>query len=372
MPHDIIMRTSIPDGRRVICISDIHGHLKYLDAILGKLDFSEDDLLIIIGDVIESGEASLGALRRVMELVKNGNCIALCGNWEHFMHMLFMSDSPDAGEGLLVRALELDDYYGSSLLADMCRELGMEFSAELDMAAVLPKLRAHFAEELAFMDNMPLMLDCGEFVCVHGGVPTLDEAEIMKLEPHSLLKNDAFAEQGHFFDRWLITGHWPVANYDTTIASFSPHIFTDSKIVAIDGGCGKQEAAQLNALIFRAGAAGEFETAYVDDFPRVIALEDQAASEKPLHTVWGTRFIDVIEKNGGWAKVMHHATGKILEVPEQRLWLQNGREVLGDYTDYALPIENGDVLSVVFETDRGICCKKGGVSGWYYGKHEKI
>ncbi|MBQ4090671.1 MAG: metallophosphoesterase [Clostridia bacterium] len=372
MPHDMIRRIHITDNRRIICISDIHGHLKYLDELLKKVHFADDDLLIIIGDVIESGEASLGALRRVMELTEAGNCIALCGNWEHFMHILFMSDSPEDMKGLLTRALELDDYYGSSLLADMCRELGIEFSAGLDMAAIMPKIRTYFAKELDFMANMPLMLDCGEFACVHGGVPSLDEAEILKLAPYELLKNDAFAEQGRRFDRWLITGHWPVANYDREIARFSPHIYAESKIAAIDGGCGKQEAAQLNALIMRMGRPGEFEWESVDGFPRIAALEAQAASENPLHTVWGTRFIDVIVKNGGWAKVYHHATGRVLEVPEQRLWMQNGKEVLGDYTDYALPVEKGDILSVVFETDRGLCCKKDGASGWYYGRYEKI
>lgn len=372
MSHEIIKRLQIVNGRRVICISDVHGHLKYLDELLKKVHFSADDILIIIGDVIESGEASLKALQRVMELEKAGNCNMLAGNWDYYMHIWLMSDDPIENNSLLRRSIELRDYYSSSTFSDMCAEMGIELTLESDMRVILPMVRERFADEIAFMGDLPIMLDCGEFVCVHGGVASLDEAEILKNDPYDMLKNDAFAEQGHRFGRWMITGHWPVANYDREIARFSPHIFPESKIAAIDGGCGKQEAAQLNALIMYAGKPGEFSWEYVDDFPRVIALEAQEASENPLHTVWGTRFIDVIEKSGGWAKIYHHATGRVLEVPEQRLWMQNGKEVLGDYTDYALPVEAGDELSVIFKTDRGICCKKDGVSGWYYGKYEKI
>ena len=232
----------------------------------------------------------------------------------------------------------------------------------------MPLVRRRFAEEIAFLGNMPIMLDAGAFVCVHGGTPTLDEAEISKMDPYSLLKNDSFATQGHAFNRWVMTGHWPVANYDEDIARFSPHIFPESKIIALDGGCGTQEAAQLNALIMQ---DSKFEWAFTDDFPRVTALDPQSPSENPLHTVWNTRFIDVLEKNGAWAKVLHHATGKILEVPTQRLWMQGDTEVLGDFTDYALPVAPGDTLSILIETDRGLYCKKADISGWYYGRYEK-
>lgn len=370
MGHELIVKQKLEQGRRVICISDVHGHLAHLDRLLEKIAFSAEDFLIVIGDAVESGKASLGTLRRVMELEKAGNARMLAGNWDYAMHVWLTSEDTGVHAALLRRTLELDGYYGSSLLSDMCREIGIELPPGSDMAVILPQIREYFAKELAYLGNLPIMLDCGDFVCVHGGAPTLDAAEINKMDPYDLLKNDAFAEQGHAFDRWVITGHWPVANYDREIARFSPHIFPESRIAAIDGGCGKQEAEQLNALIMRIGRPGEFEWDYTDDFPRVTALEAQKSSEDPIHTVWTTRFIDVLEKNGEFAKVFHHASGKVLEVPAARLWVQNGKEVLGDYTDYALPVEKGDMLSVLLKTEKGLYCKKGDVSGWYYGKYE--
>lgn len=370
MPHELIKHVRFAAEQRIICISDIHGHLDYFDRLIEKISFSSDDRLIIIGDIIENGADCLGALRRAMELKSLGNCEVLAGNWDYFMHIWLTSEDPIDNAGFLSRTLELKDYYGSSLLWDMCREIGITLTHDSDMSAIMPKIRAHFSKEIEFLGDLPIMLDCGDFICVHGGSDTLDEAEIRTKDPYSLLKNDSFAAQGHIFDRWVITGHWPVSNYDLDIARFSPHIFPESRIAAIDGGCGKKDAAQLNALIFNSGSVGDFEWEYVDDLPRVVALDPQEPSENPLHTVWNTRFIDVIEKNNGWAKVFHHATGRTLDVPEQRLWVQNGKEVLGDCTDYALPVTAGETLSVIFETDRGLCCKKGDISGWYYGRYE--
>lgn len=371
MPHELIRRIRFEEGRRIICISDIHGHLTHFDRLLKKINFCPDDFLIIIGDAVEDGYASLGSLRRIMELEKAGNTLMLSGNWDHFMHRMLISNEPWYQATLLDLALKRSKYLGSSMLLDMCKELDIPLSAKTDLPSLMPTIREHFAGEIAFMGNLPIILDAGEFICVHGGIHTLDEAELAKCDPYYLMKNDAFVEQGYSFDRWLITGHWPVSNYDKHIANYGPHIYPNQRIAAIDGGCGKQEAAQLNALIMYAGRPGEFEYDFIDDFPRVTACDRQQPSENPIHTNWSTRFIDVISKSDEFAVVHHHATGRQLEVPLRRLWLQDGTEMLGDYTDYELPVEPGDVLSVLFETSKGLCCKKGSVSGWYRGKYEK-
>ena len=371
MPHDLMRHIRFAEGQRIICVSDIHGHLSHFDRLLEKINFGGSDFLIVIGDAIEDGSASLGSLRRVMELEKSGHAMMLTGNWEYFIHLYFISDNPDEQAILLKSSLARRDYSGSSLLSDMCDEAGIKLTPESDMREIMPVIRSRFAEEISYMGNLPYILDAGDFVCVHGGVPTLNEAELAKLDPYTFLKNDSFAEQGHKFGRWLITGHWPVANYDSDIARFSPPIYQENRIAAIDGGCGKQEAAQLNALIMHAGTPGKFEYDFVDDFPRVIALDSQTPSKNPIHTNWNTRFIDVISKGAEFATVYHHATGRHLEVPVKRLWVQNGKEVLGDFTDYELPVESGDILSVLFETSKGLCCKKGDISGWYRGRYIK-
>lgn len=70
----------IPRGRRILAVSDIHGHVHFLKKVLEKAGFCEDDELIIDGDIIEKGPYSLETLRYVMELDKKPNVHVISGN----------------------------------------------------------------------------------------------------------------------------------------------------------------------------------------------------------------------------------------------------------------------------------------------------
>ena len=65
-----IRRVSLPDHRRILMISDIHGHADGLRVILDKARFTRDDALIIVGDLIEKGPQSLDTVRLVMRLCR--------------------------------------------------------------------------------------------------------------------------------------------------------------------------------------------------------------------------------------------------------------------------------------------------------------
>ena len=62
----------IPEGRRILVISDIHGNMEYFRGVLELAGFGDDDELIIDGDFLEKGPDSLGVLRCIMELCKKG------------------------------------------------------------------------------------------------------------------------------------------------------------------------------------------------------------------------------------------------------------------------------------------------------------
>lgn len=48
-----IAHISTPPGKRTIVISDIHANLPYFKALLEKINFSDDDILILNGDFLE-------------------------------------------------------------------------------------------------------------------------------------------------------------------------------------------------------------------------------------------------------------------------------------------------------------------------------
>ena len=63
-----IEQINIEPGKRILVTSDIHGHLSYLKKVLEKASFCDDDILFIVGDMIEKGPENLKTLRYVMEL----------------------------------------------------------------------------------------------------------------------------------------------------------------------------------------------------------------------------------------------------------------------------------------------------------------
>lgn len=78
--------------------------------------------------------------------------------------------------------------------------------------------------------------------------------------------------------------------------------------------------------------------------------------------------MEVLEPGEEFSRCLHKKTGReVLVLTEYLYELEDGWHCENS-TDYRLPVERGDVLSVVRRTSRGALCKKAGVTGWYLGK----
>lgn len=75
-----IKHLQIPKGRRILAVSDIHGHCSLFQRLLKQADFSDSDILILIGDLIEKGRENLASLRYAMDLSQQSNVTVLMGN----------------------------------------------------------------------------------------------------------------------------------------------------------------------------------------------------------------------------------------------------------------------------------------------------
>ena len=71
-------------------MGDIHGEADRFYAMLEKIHFSEEDILILLGDVIDRGPDGIALLLEIMEMP---NVIMLLGNHEYMMLQYL---SPDA------------------------------------------------------------------------------------------------------------------------------------------------------------------------------------------------------------------------------------------------------------------------------------
>lgn len=370
--NDIVkINYTVPAGKRILVTSDIHGHLNFLKNVLKSADFCENDLLVIIGDVIEKGPESLKTLRYVMELCKKGNVIVLAGNVDLWRVQMIEDINESNSESFYQYLLSQRKWKGSSLFDDMASECGLEVSSAAAVTAAKSTVLSHFKAELDFLRSRPIILETQSCVFVHGGLPraSLDDTE--GLNKWNFLKYDNFMETNLRFEKYVVVGHWPVTLYGEKIAQSEPVIDTEKKIISIDGGCGLKPDGQLNLIVIPDISCdiSEIKKYHYDEFPRYVALDSQNASDDSIHIKWTNNEIKEIETKDDFTYVQHIQTGKKLWIHNDYIYLEHRSN---DYTDYVLPVEKGDIISVVKPTSRGYIAKKDGVTGWYYGKIEKV
>jgi len=363
MNYAVVEKLSFPAGKRILAVSDIHGNLPYFRALLEKARFSEDDELVLLGDMVEKGAESLDTLRFIMELSTRPNFHAVSGNCDVW-HMVF--DSPDPA-----LAYHLPNYMLSKggLLADMCARSGVEVREGMDMDAMYEILSRDYAAEFDFLRSLPTVIDTERYTFVHGGLPSDDIAHTPAAK---CMKCDDFLHMGRKFDKWVIVGHWPVMLYREDIVCANPIIDAESRIVSIDGGCVLKDDGQLNALVIPCDGSEDFGLISYDPFPTARVKSAQAGSERSAYFRWGDNRVRVIERGEEFSLCEHKRRHYRMEILTKYLTGPDEDAVCNDCTDYVLPLEAGDTVSIVEITSRGYFVKHNGVSGWYYGELEAI
>lgn len=184
------------------CISDIHGEYDLFMHLLDKIKYSNSDRLIVCGDLIDKGAASVRLAKTIFDL-PNSYCIM--GNHEY---MFFK-------------------FYRSRM-----------HSAILDFDAILWHLQKYFPEDGNLLDwdtvdmlvDLPYYIEENDFICVHAGVPMDECGRLLPLNEVSL---EEFVHDRRFKDPMVLPkeskcvffGHTP-----TTYINPIPKILTYPKV----------------------------------------------------------------------------------------------------------------------------------------------
>ena len=358
-----VIRPEIAPGRRVLAISDIHGNLPFLKGVLKKARFSPADVLILVGDLLEKGQDSIGVLRYVMELSRTHTVYALCGNCD-YIDRVFLEGQPGIDEELW----PVFRFWGNrSVMMQLGVELGLAPQGPEDLPRLRQAILEQFPAEAEFLLTMPQILEAGNFLFVHGGVSREDRLE--ELLAYSCMKNDNFVGQGLRFEKWVVVGHWPVTLYDPCIPSARPLISEEQHIISIDGGCSLKVDGQLNALIIPDVFGDVVDYTAYDGLPTVMAEADQQASGNPLNIRWSDSAVDVLREEGDVCWCRHISTGRELWILKEYIYPRRADGYLHceDSTDYRLPVSKGDRLKLVRRSSIGFLVKKEGITGWYMG-----
>ena len=368
--NTVIQRVSFPDGRRILITSDIHGHADGLRALLKKANFNKNDILIIIGDMVEKGPQSLETIRLAMELQKQYSAYVLMENVDLWRLEFLQSDDPETQKEMLRYSLRAMEWWGGSLLHDLCRELGVDLAADTDIVSLFPEIKRHFAPEMAFLKSLPTILDTQKMIFVHGGIPHERLDELEGTDAYPLLKFDDFYHTDLSFHKYVVVGHWPAVLYSKTYPDFRPVIDRQRHIISLDGACGVKHEGQLNLLVLDDWQSEDFHLITWDHLPVITALDAQAPSpaDQAIYIRWSDRWVTLKNRGEEISRVVYH--GQEIDVPTQYLGQENGRDYSCDATDYLLPVQPGDQLLLITKLSQGCVVKKDSVAGWYLGRYK--
>ena len=354
-----VERLHVEPGRRIIAVSDIHGNLPYLQGVLKKCTLTPDDVLVIVGDLLEKGPDPLGTLRWVMELGKTYDVHTICGNCDFWQDFCDLPEDPDMDAFYIRYLVGRNKGWGDGIIAQMLHELGIEISPDMDLRAAKAAVRENFVPELDFLRNLPHILETEDYIFVHGGyVPEKGAFACMKL--------DAYRNVAKPHEKWTIVGHWPLVLYHEDITDARPIIDVDLRLVSIDGGCVLKDDGQLNAFILP-----DMTWVSYDPFPTARVKTGQAANDRHYYIRHGDNEVEILQDGPEFCRCRHLRTGYEMDILADNIRTREGnRATVNDCTDYLLPLQPGDEISIVRQTSRGYQSKKDGISGWYFGEIE--
>lgn len=364
----------VPKGSRMLAVSDIHGHCQHLRRLLTMAEFSEKDILFIVGDIVEKGPESLKTLRYVMDLCERYQVYPSIGNVDQ-RRVQRLEDLTLEGAQVLLEDIKYRRiHWGSSLFKEMCREQGLPCETVEEVRSSQPEVLCRYEKELDFLRSLPTIIETRNFTFVHSGLPQADIRELEGTPSRSCLKVSAFLDKGLSFPKWVVVGHWPVCLYDGRRIQSNPIFLPERKIISMDGGCGLKSDGQLNLLIIpdQDADTDQITHLYYDGFPLARALDVQEESRDSINIRFIDNQVEVLATEEDFCQIRHCSSGHVLWVPEDILYMRNGVLVCDDFSDYRLPVKPGDVLAIFRKTSRGYLVKKDGVSSWYEGRLERI
>ena len=162
-----VQRLEAVPGRRVVAVSDVHGNLPLLKGLLETVSLCGEDLLLLVGDIVEKGPQSLATLRYLLDLRRRVPVAGVIGNCD--LGVLQALEGEDAFRSLLALRQK---HQLPGLLQEMLEEQGLAPGEAEDVRPCIRLLNERYREELAFLRGLPTVLSAPHHLFVHAGLPT--------------------------------------------------------------------------------------------------------------------------------------------------------------------------------------------------------
>lgn len=175
--------------KRILTISDIHGHYEQLVKLLELANYNpQDDQLVILGDIVDRGPENMKTLFYVRQLVKDG-AVAIMGNHDKTAYLSFKEI--------------IDMGYGSDTQLHVNCLNGYETHVEFMKLSDADKKIAR-----NFLGGLPLYYEYEEYIFVHSGVSS-DRPIEENDEAVLLWSREEFYEYPAYGGKTVVFGHTP-------------------------------------------------------------------------------------------------------------------------------------------------------------------
>ena len=218
----------------IYVVSNIHGDYEKFKELLDKISFSEDDILYILGDIVDFGE---GSMELIEDISMRMNVYPICGEHDAlaykmlsgFDDMLKNGASPDPD---FITTMQAWVKKGGQPTLDAFRELDEDMKeGALDYLSDMP------AYEIAVTD------DGREFLLVHAGIANFEQGkEFDDYEPEDFYTEALDMDKEYFKNACVVVGHVPTAE----MGESKGKILRKGKNIAID--CGAYKGGALACL----------------------------------------------------------------------------------------------------------------------------
>ncbi len=216
----------------IYCISDLHGDYIRYTTMLKMIDFSDDDTLYILGDILDRGNEGMKIL---LDMMLRPNVYPILGNHEYMAMQTLKWLSDDITEESLAN-LSDDKIEG---INEWLNVGGMTTIDEFrKLSEDKKEMVLEYLEEFSLYEEVTV--EGKEFVLVHAGIDNFSpEKDMEEYELYELIFNKPDYSKVYFKDKYLVTGHTPTRFIHDEIDGHSRNtVFLGNNHIAIDCGCG--------------------------------------------------------------------------------------------------------------------------------------
>ena len=346
----------IESGKRVLVISDIHGGFESFKEILAEANFSPDDYLFIVGDVINRKNHGIKIIDYLIELKKTHHVHMVVGNNDLILPLIKGSKLEDLYK-YIIRNQKKQVFY------EIFHNYGVEVSEDFTYQEFLdyvPRIIDDYHKQIEFIENLPVTIETDKMIFAHAGI---EDKPLDQQDRAKVTKWDLFYDGSYVSNKLLIVGHYPVSAYYHQISSFNPVIDLKRNIISIDGGYSVKDDGQLNLLIFKDENDRSPIHIAIDELEEVRVKKDfMPNNQQPLSLIWNQDEVKIIKKYQNHSVVSVKGTEMIID--NDFIYQTNDKLLTYDFTNYQCPVKENDIVKVVYIYDEWCFIKKDGIRGF--------